>query len=170
MPYTEGFKARMVQRIAGPKGITAYALSKEVGVSQPTLSRWVRERSLSGMTDESPKKRRTWTATKKLRVVQEASQLSDEDLGAFLRREGLHQAQLDEWTEVVKAAALAGLAPPKRSKAKRSPEEKKIRALEKDLNRKDRALAEVTAILALKKRVQEIWGDGDDDTDTRSGT
>ena len=170
MPYTEGFKARMVQRIAGPNGITAYALSKEVGVSQPTLSRWVRERSLSGMTDESPKKRRTWTATEKLRVVQEASQLSDEDLGAFLRREGLHQAQLDEWAEVVKAAALAGLAPPKRSKAQRSPEEKKIRALEKDLNRKDRALAEVTAILALKKRVQEIWGDGDDDTDTRSGT
>lgn len=41
--YTDGFKARMVQRMAGPEGITATVLSKEVGISQPTLSRWLRE-------------------------------------------------------------------------------------------------------------------------------
>ncbi|MFT7680222.1 MAG: hypothetical protein ACI8QC_004228 [Planctomycetota bacterium] len=34
MPYTQGFKARMIQRMAGPEGITANALSNEVGVSQ----------------------------------------------------------------------------------------------------------------------------------------
>jgi len=33
-----------------------------------------------------------------------------------------------------------------------------------------KALAEVTALLALKKKIAEIWGDGDDDTPTRSGT
>jgi transposase len=170
VPYTEGFKARTIERIGGPERITAYALSKEVGVSQPTLSRWVRERSLGGMTNKGPKKRRTWTATEKFRVIQEASQLSNDELGAFLRREGLHQAQLDEWAQVVKAAALASLAPAKRGKASRSPEERKIRALEKELDRKDKALAEVTAILVLKKKLEALMGDGDDDTDTRSGT
>lgn len=170
MSYTQGFKSRMIERITGPEGITAYALSKEVGVSQPTLSRWVRERSLSGMKDKSNKKPHKWTAAEKLGVVQESSQLGDEELGIFLRRKGLHATQLKEWTKIVKDAALASLTPPKRSRAKSTPEEKKIRALEKDLNRKDRALAEVTAILALKKKIQELWGDEDDDTTTGSGT
>ena len=39
MSYTEGFKARMIQRMAGPEGITANALSKEVGVAQPVSFR-----------------------------------------------------------------------------------------------------------------------------------
>jgi len=170
VPYTQGFKARMIQRMAGPDGITAHALSREVGVAQPTLSRWLRERSLAQMTGQTPKQRRTRTPAQKLDVVQQASQLTDDDLGAFLRREGVHTSQLNEWIEMVKAASLAALTPSKTSRAVKSPDQKKIHALEKELSRKDKALAEVTAILVLKKRVQEIWGDADDNTDTRRGT
>ncbi len=63
---------------------------------------------------------------------------------------------------------MQGLAPPKRKSSKRSPEEKRIAALEKDLDRKNKALAEVTALLALRKGVEEIWGDGDDGTPGRN--
>jgi len=35
----------------------------------------------------------------------------------------------------------------------------RIRTLEKELNRKDKALAETAALLVLKKKVQEILGD-----------
>jgi len=156
--------------MAGPEGITATALSKEVGIGQPTLSRWLRERSVGGMTDDKPKTRRTWTAAEKLRVVQEASQLESDELGGLLRREGLHETQLKEWVEAVNVAALASLAPAKRSRSKRTPEQKRIDELERELTRKEKALAEVTALLVLKKKVQELWGDGDDDTDTRRGT
>ena len=93
----------------------------------------------------------------------DAAHLSDEELGSFLRSKGLHSAQLDEW-RLLAEEALAGLARPKPRKA--SPEVKQIKALEKELLRKDRALAEVTALLALKKRMQELWGDEDGDTTT----
>ena len=33
--------------------------------------------------------------------------------------------------------------------------------LERDLNRKDKALAETTALLVLKKKADLIWGTGD---------
>jgi hypothetical protein len=46
---------------------------------------------------------------------------------------------------------------------------KKIRALEKELKRKDKALAETAALLVLKKKVQEIWGDEDDEPDRNNG-
>jgi len=51
----------------------------------------------------------------------------------------------------------------------RSAERKRILELERELRRKDKALAEAAALLILEKKLQAIWGDGDDDTDTRSG-
>ena len=59
--------------------------------------------------DEDP--RRQWTAEEKLRVVLEAAQLSEDELGAFLRREGVHEAQLKEWRAAVTEAAKAALSP-----------------------------------------------------------
>lgn len=41
--YTEGFRARMVERMTGSEAISANSLSKEAGINQPTLSRWLRE-------------------------------------------------------------------------------------------------------------------------------
>ncbi|QDV07250.1 Transposase [Planctomycetes bacterium Poly30] len=168
--YSNGLKARMIQRMTGPEGISANALSRSVGISQSTLSQWVRERSLDGMRDKNSKKARSRSGAEKLRIVQEAAACSEEELGAYLRREGIHSAQLDEWTGIAEAAALAGLSPQKRSKGKPSVDADVVDELRKDLRRKEKALAEVTAILVLKKRIQEIWGDGDGDTDTRSAT
>ena len=161
MQYTDGFKARMVRRMAGPEGISATRLARETGVAQATLSRWLRQAStLEGMGKGNRKQApssgpRTWSWEKKLAVVAEASRLRDEELGAFLRREGLHEAQLTEWRAQVQAA----LAPKSQRGRKRSPEALENRALKRDLDRKNKALAEVTALLALSKKVQELWGD-----------
>ncbi len=172
MDYTEGFRERMVRRMGGSEGISANALSRELGISQPTLSRWLRDAGrLDFMTKskKSQKKKsktaRRWTAQERMRVVVESSGLTDSDLGAFLRREGLHSVQLEEWRK----SAVESLSP-QRTRPQDSKDAKKIRVLEKELSRKDKALAEVTALLVLKKKLEEIWGDEDDDTPTRKGT
>jgi transposase len=176
--YSEGFKARLIQRIVGPEGISASALSREVGIGQPTLSRWVRQaRTLARMNKPKkndptpPKSPRQWTAEEKLNVVLEAAALPEEALGAFLRRRGLHEAQLAEWRALVNQAATEALRSGKKKKPpKNTGEAKRIKQLERELRRKEKALAEVAALLALKKKVEEIWGDGDDDTSTKSET
>ncbi|MEW6489872.1 MAG: transposase [Thermodesulfobacteriota bacterium] len=43
MRYSKTFKAKMVQKLADPRGLTAGELAQEVGVHQTTLSRWLRE-------------------------------------------------------------------------------------------------------------------------------
>jgi len=112
-------------------------------------------------------KSRAWSTDEKLRILGEASRLSDDDLGAFLRSEGLHEATLREWQE----AAASALAPaPAKRRNKKTPEAKKIAQLERELVRKEKALAELAALITLQKKVREIWGDGGDDMDTRSGT
>ncbi len=173
MTYTEGFKARQVRRMAGPEGITTGALEREIGVPQPTLSRWLRAASnVEAMTDkprkkESSPRRKRWTPEEKLRVLGRATALGEEELGAFLRSEGLHEALLRQW----QGAATAALAGPSTSRrSKKSPEATRIKELGRDLRRKEKALAEMAALITLQKEVRAIWGDGGDDTDTESGT
>jgi transposase len=81
---------------------------------------------------------------------------------AALGSRGLHQADLDEWRESAMRAARAELGGGAQVKSRES---KRIRELERELNRKDRALAEASALLVLKKKAQAIWGAEDDDTE-----
>lgn len=176
MVHSEKFKARMVTKMVGPYAVSANVLSGQVGVGQPTLSRWLREaRTISGMSNS--KKSRGSSGNKatgspqgfspeeKSRVVVESRGLSEEELGAFLRKEGLYLAQLEEWRE----AMYSGLATAKKSRGV-SAETKRIKKLERELRRKDKALAETAALLVLQKKVQEIWGVEDDDTEAGSGS
>ncbi len=115
----------------------------------------------------TPKRPQDWTAEEKLSVVVEAAALKDEDLGAFLRRRGIHEAQLKEWRQMV----LSGLEKrPVRSSKKLTAEARRIRELERELSRKEKALAEAAALLVLKKKAQAIWGDGDEDTARKNGS
>ncbi len=140
--YSAAFKARVVKQMVGPQAVSATRLAATLGVPQPTLSRWVREvRSVDGM----PRRERTqWTGAEKLRVVLAAAGLEDSALGALLRREGLQGAQLAAWRQVAETALDA---PARRATA----ETTRIQELERELARKDRALAETAALLVLKK-------------------
>lgn len=173
MAYGRMLRERLVQRMLGPEAVTAMALSEETGVSEQTLSRWRSAASTVPLMSqptkpEGPKtpakSARRWTPAEKLQVVIAAASLSDAELGAFLRERGLHTAQLESW----RAAMAAALAEQRPRKAESREEQQRIKSLEKELLRKDRALAEVTALLALRKKVELIWGDGDDDTPPKS--
>jgi transposase-like protein len=173
MVHSERFKSRMVAKMVGPQAVSANALSGQVGICQPTLSRWLRQaRTVPSMTKKSKRSKsragtrrpQDWSPEEKLRVVVESRGLADEELGAFLRKEGLHQAQLDEWLTTARSSLSVRKGP-----KKASPESKRIRELERELRRKEKALAETAALLVLKKKAQAIWGDEDDDTEPRSG-
>ena len=169
--YNETFKQKLVQRMLLPNPRPLASLSKETGVSEATLSRWRQAATLGGMPKERSisavsKPPHEWSPEAKLAVVVEASGIPDAELGAFLRRRGVHEAQLQEW----RAAAMAGLSQPKaagRSKMT-SQEARRIRELERELRRKEKALAEAAALLVLKKKIQEIWGGEDDAMDRRN--
>ena len=172
MRYSPAFRALMIQKMTDPDGPSPVSLANEIGVSRSSLYRWVSEsdtfdlavnpeppsftesmRRLSNM-----KRPQDWSAEEKLAAVLEAASLSEEEFGTFLRSRGLHEAQLQQWRDLM----LVGLEP---IPAKRA-ETKRVRELEKELRRKDKALAETAALLVLKKKAREIWGDEDEDTDS----
>lgn len=177
MNYPETFKQKMVLRMSGPAAMSASALSKEVGVSQTSLSKWLREaggdngvgKQVNGKSSKtkSGKRPQDWTAEEKLEAVLEAVSLSEEELGEYLRRKGLHEAHLAQWRRQVTEAATEALQS-KSSRKKVSAEAKRVRQLERELRRKEKALAETAALLVLKKKAAAIWGSGDEDDSTES--
>ena len=128
--YSKKFKEQMLRRMLGPNPITATDLAEETGISQSTLSAWLREaRTLGGTradapdaptrsassasavpTTTPPTRLHTRTPQDQLRILVLADTLSGEELGAMLRREGLHAAELEAWRTTV-FSALLGRAP-----------------------------------------------------------
>lgn len=163
--YADGFKRRMVERMTGPRAVSAYALAREVGVPQPTLSLWRRRAATLGTNmpgdqrkPEVPRRAEDWSAEEKLQAVVEAEKLSDAQLGGWLRQRGVTQAHLSQWRE---AAVGAFASSPRPSP---STDHKRIRELERELRRKDKALAEAAALLVLQGKVQALWAAEDEPT------
>ena len=156
-PYSVAFKQKMVQRLTGKNPMSASQLSRETGVRQQNLSRWLEQaRSLPVVADQ-PKKPagREWTVEQKARVLAEASKLAGEELAVYLEREGVRLAEYERWRLVLDEGGRASASTSKR-----------IRKLERELARKEKALAEAAALLVLKKKVETLYGeDEDDDTD-----
>lgn len=176
--YSEAFKLNMLKQMVGPNAKSAVQLAAETGVGHSTLSHWLEQANsvqpmpkkgdgsrspVHGSKPEMSKRPEDWTAEEKLQAVLEASALSDEELGEFLRARGLHQVPLNDW----RASVLESLGKHPRAK-KKSSESKRVKQLERELRRKDKALAEAAALLVLQKKVQAIWGDEDDDTEPKS--
>ena len=172
--YSEKFRARMVEKMAGLHPMSGVQLAAETGVPQPTLSRWLREattlrRKMAKRDDNEEQKLVVADAPQrsveeKFSLVLEAAAIPEAELGEWLRRKGVYAAQLEEW----RAQAMAGLTGAAKRSKETTADARQIRELERELARKDKALAEAAALLVLQKKVRAIWGDEDDDTDPKS--
>ena len=130
----------MLDRLTGKDAVSARQLSLETGLRQQILSRWLQNAwSVSVM----PSKRQTseWSIDEKIRVLAKAGKLTGAELTEFLEREGLLLADYEQWRLALAEEGRASLATTKR-----------IRALERELARKEKALAEAAALLVFKKK------------------
>ena len=107
------------------------------------------------------KNQKKWTAEKKLQVIIETISLNENELGEYLRKNGLHSSDLKEW----KRDCLSGMKDVGRPKLDPAlvKSKKKEKELQKDLRRKEKALAEMTARIILLKKTQLLFQDEEDD-------
>ncbi|MCF7902742.1 MAG: helix-turn-helix domain-containing protein [Candidatus Marinimicrobia bacterium] len=155
MRYSRSIKVGILKKILPPESASMRSVSKSTGISEQTIRKW-KEAAVSGRislsTDE--KSPRSYSGIEKYQLVLESSKLSDEALGRFLRERGLHSEHLQLWDQELRDMA----------KGKQTVQEKgqksdrqKIRELEKELVRKDKALAELAALVVLKKSSRNLW-------------
>mgnify|MGYP003545423576 FL=1 len=152
--YGEAFRNRAVARLLPPESAQVGVVSQEIGVSVQTLERW-REDAQS-----RPARGRAWTARARLEAVITTAAMDEAGKSAWCREHGVYPAALEQR----RASATAALAEPEEARA--SPQatrqdKKRIKELERELLRKDRALAETAALLVLSKKVAAIFNKGE---------
>lgn len=149
----------MIRRLTGRDATSAAQLGRETGVWQPTLSRWLQEART--LPDVAKPKASSRSIDEKVRILAAAAPLTGDELAAMLEREGVHLAEYQQWRKAL------GQGPAPAPSPSPSPS-RRIRQLEREVARKDKALAEAAALIILKKKADLIWGDGDDATDEKN--
>ncbi|MDF1483550.1 IS3 family transposase, partial [Extensimonas sp. H3M7-6] len=142
--YGQVFKDKAVARLLPPESAAVEVVAREIGIGVDTLQRWRED------VQSMPARGRAWTARARLEAVITTAALDEASKNAWCRQHGVYPAELDKWH----ASATAALAEPEQARA--SPQatradKKRIKELERDLLRKERALAETAALLVLSK-------------------
>jgi transposase len=145
-----------VARLLPPESAALDVVAREVGIGAGTLERWRDD------AQSRPARARSWTAGARLEAVVTTAPMDEASRSAWCRGHGAFVADLDKW----RASCSAALADPEEARA--SPQatrsdRKRIKELERELLRKDRALAETAALLVLSKKVQAIFNKGEDE-------
>ena len=162
MGYSIEIKEAVIQKaLLGQK--SQREIARDAGIGLSTLQYWLKKYSATGTKHLSKKEKRPtdWTAEERFNAIIETSPLTDEESAAWCRKHGFFTHHIEQW----KADALAATQPktPKASSQEERRLKKEIADLKKELNRKDKALAETAALLVLKKKAQSIWGDPEED-------
>ena len=164
MGYPAKRKATILQKMRPPNNKPIAQLAKEEGIAQGTLYSWRAVARAKGqlMPDGhlSPK---GWSSADKFAAVLETAALNESELSAYCRQRGLYPNQIKQWRMACEQANDWDRAQNKRLQDNTRNADKKIKALEKELIRKEKALAETAALLVLRKKAQAIWGESEDE-------
>ena len=152
--YGQGFKNKAVARLLPPGNASLEEVAREVGVTVATLERWRSD------VVSRPERERTWTAAGRFDAVLRTATMDEVSKSAWCRANGMYANELATWRQ----SATQALVTPEEARA--SPQQTKqdrrrIKELERELLRKDRALAETAALLVLSKKVAAIFSKGE---------
>ena len=164
--YTKQFKESVLKRLEPPKSESVPEISKDLNIAKSTIYQWIRANDKSKKqsiqtTNNKPSSK--WNSEDKFQVVLETYTLTEEELAAYCRRKGLYVDEVKSWRhQCLKANATISKDPQKIENALKE-EQQRNKDLEKELRRKEKALAETAALLVLRKKAQAIWGEPEDE-------
>ena len=160
MRYPKERKEAILKKMMPPNKQSIADLAKAEGVSEGTLYNWRDKARKQGILlpggNSSPE---GWTTRDKFAAVVESMQLNEVELGEYCRKKGIYPEQIKSWREACEQANDWDNVQNKRLKKQQQEDCQRFKSLERELNRKEKALAETAALLVLQKKARAIWGD-----------
>lgn len=159
--YSPDFKSKVLKQMLPPNNLSIKELSDKEGIPKGTLYTWRQQQISRGIAMPSNKSSSpdAWSSEQKLAVVVETYSMNSEELNEYCRSRGLYSEQIKSW----KKACLTGYSTATKNKQLEADQvrqsKKKIKSLEKELHRKEKALAEAAALLTLGKKYDAYWAE-----------
>lgn len=162
--HSQELKESLVRKVLENPEKSLSEIARNAHISKSTLYSWVSR--AKGTTQHSlPAVHSTtqtvsWSSEQRFQVLMDTSSLSGEELNQYCREKGLYKQQLTQWQHDF----MNSSDDKKKQQAKELQQlRKQNKALQRELRRKEKALAETTALLVLKKKADCIWGGNEDD-------
>lgn len=159
MTYPAERKAAVIARMLPPHNVPLRQLSQEEGISEGTLSRWRSEaRSKGQFLPDANAGPEGWSTRDKFAAVVETAAMNETELSEYCRRRGLYREQLSAWRAACERANDWDRSAARQIARETKDDRKRIQQLERELMRKEKALAEAAALTILRKKADAIWG------------
>jgi len=150
MKYSQEFKEKIVQKVLSGQKVSAVA--EESGLTGWSIYQWIKQHSNSTMTVERTGPRGL-SFKEKHRLLLESQTIAEDNIGEWLRKNGIHSDHLIKWKKEIEDAMNKDSQ--EKIENKRLRDENVI--LKKEIERKDKALAEAAVLLTLKKKYHYLW-------------
>lgn len=167
--YTQGFKESILQKYYR-SDLSLKEFCTKQDLPYTTVYGWKKKYAINSLMSKSNDQNtntviageslnaQSLKPEEKLKIIASSVTMSEEERGSFLRSKGLLSTDLENW----KKEFYSSQQKKKGGRPKLDPEFVQLRdqkkALEKDVKRKDKALAEMSARIVLLKKSHEIWG------------
>ncbi len=159
-------KEKGVMWLLPPYSWSVRHIAQKLALSSSVVARWRPELVAQGLL---PKNERIssvdgeeWTPERRFSVVLETASLSEMELADYCRRQGLFVEQVKEWRVISIKAHEMKLTENRRADKELREIRSRLRDLEKELTRKDKALAEAAALLMLREKFNALWDNSEE--------
>jgi|TARA_B110000240_G_scaffold153373_1_gene170066 transposase-like protein len=147
-----------------PYSYSLRQIASELDVGLGTVQKWRQELVDNGHQFENDKQSNSdYSADQKFAAVIATAVMSEHELAGYCREHGLFVEQVKSW----KSLSIDVHKPSQDSQYKldtaRRADKKKIKSLEKELLRKDKALAETAVLLVLREKYNALWDNSEED-------
>ena len=153
---SEAAKADVRRRMHPPHRQSVDRISEKLGIHVMTIYKWRKAWRLQGeVVPASEKEPEGWSAADKFTVVLENSSLNSTELSAYCRERGLFPEQVERWRQAAQdanAKPVLTMAEQKELEKLRAQDQREIKALRKELQRMEKPMAEMAALLVLQKK------------------
>lgn len=163
MRYTKERKEAVLKKMLPPNNRPIREIAQEEGIARGTLYAWRKAARAEGrLLPEGSATPEGWRSADKFAAVVETAAMNEAELSTYCRERGLYPEQIHHWRAACEQANDWDRTQTQRLKESRKAGTKRLKALERELHRKEKALAEAAALLVLRKKAQAIWGEGED--------
>ena len=140
-------------------------LSNAEGIPLNTIYTWnasLKRTGAVGKFSASGNASVTLSSKAKYEIVLRTESMTELELGTYLREQGILAEDLMRWKVACQEANDRSSIAAKEYRANLAAQRAKVIVLERELARKEKALAETAALLVLRGKAQALWGDRDD--------
>src|SRR5699024_4269933 len=138
----------ILKKLPPPHNITVAEWARQEGISTATLCNWRTAARVRGaVLPSNSAKPDQWSSEEKFRIVLETAPMSEAELSEYCRKNGLYPEQIETWKGACINANAQSEEQSKRNQQATRAERRRVKKLETELKRKEKALAESAAFV-----------------------